>query len=163
MSNWTVIVVLDANARVVAFNRLQQTTWTRIQTTVERLAEEYHPHTCAVDATRDNKIVTDLEANGVNVEPVSFSRQKKQTLIENLITRLEAKELTIPVSANQLINELEVFEYDMSDSGRVRYSAPAGFHDDCVDALALASEALFAPAGATQHQGWTWYDPTKRA
>lgn len=147
MSNWTVVVVLDVTARVVAFDRLQQTTWTRIQQRVEHLAEEYEPHTACVDATRDNKIVSDLEGAGVNVEPVSFSRQKKQVLIENLITRLEAEELTIPTSANQLINELEVFEYDMSDSGRVQYSAPAGFHDDCVDACALASEAIAAGGG----------------
>lgn len=144
MSDWTVVVALDSTGRVVAFDRLQQTTWTRIQDVIERVADNYAPNTVAVDATRDNKIVQDLEDAGVSVEPVSFSASTKRTLIENLITRLETGELTIPETANTLINELEVYEYDMTESGTVRYSAPSGFHDDCVDALALAARAADA-------------------
>jgi exonuclease VII small subunit len=94
----------------------------------------------ALDATRDNKIVQDLEDGGLDVDPVSFSSSTKRTLIENLITRLETGEVTLPASANTLINELEVYEFDRTESGRVSYSAPSGFHDDCVDALALAAK-----------------------
>lgn len=141
MADWTVAVVLDTDGRIVAFERLQQTTWTRIQRVVERLAEAYTPNRIALDATRDNKIVQDLSDSGLSVEPVTFSATTKRTLIENLITRLEETSITIPSSLNTLINELEVYEYDMTDTGRVRYAAPAGFHDDCVDALALAVHA----------------------
>jgi len=140
--DWTVVTVLDATGRVVAFERLQQTTWTRIQGAVERHAETYTPSTVAVDATRDNKIVSDLEDSGVSVAPVRFSASRKRTLIENLITKFEAEEITLPSEANPLINELEVFEYDMTDSGAVSYAAPSGFHDDCVDSLALAAESI---------------------
>lgn len=142
--DWTVIVVLDASGRVVAFERMQQTTWTRIQQAIERLADEYAPNTVAVDATRDNKIVSDLEDSGLSVEPVSFSAKRKRTLIENLITRIEAGEITLPAEANQLLNELEVFEYDTTPTGHVSYHAPSGFHDDGVDALALAASNLNA-------------------
>jgi hypothetical protein len=38
---------------------------------------------------------------------------------------------------NQLTEELEVFEYQYTATG-VKYSAPSGFHDDAVMALALA-------------------------
>lgn len=148
--DFTVVVVLDANGRVVAFRRMNETTWTRIQNTVEQLAETYSPNTAAVDATRDNKIVQDLEDAGINVEPVSFSSSKKRTLIENLITRLETGEVTLPSEANALINELEVFEYDMDEGGKVSYHAPTGFHDDTVDALALAVEASSSRSGAAQ-------------
>ena len=37
---------------------------------------------------------------------------------------------------NEIKNELEVFEYQFTSTG-VRYNAPTGFHDDCVNALAL--------------------------
>jgi len=37
------------------------------------------------------------------------------------------------------IDELEAFEYSVTDSGNVRTSAPSGIHDDCVIALALAA------------------------
>jgi hypothetical protein len=37
-----------------------------------------------------------------------------------------------------LLNELEMYSVDISASGRARYSAPEGCHDDGVIALALA-------------------------
>lgn len=46
------MVVLDAEGRVVARERLHQTKWTHIQTVIERLAETYTPNTVALDATR---------------------------------------------------------------------------------------------------------------
>ena len=137
LQDYTAIVVLDADNRLVAFDRLNETTWHRIQQRIERLADEYSPNQVAVDATRDNKIVQDLEDGGLSVEAMNFGR-RKQVLIDNLATRLEAGEMTVSADAPVLINELEVFEYDITESGRVRYSAPSGFHDDCVDALALA-------------------------
>ena len=140
--DWTAIVVLDVDGRLVAFDRLQQTTWTRIQNRIEALAEKYSPHQATVDAQRDNKIIPDLSDAGVNVEPVKFTASNKRVLIENLITRFEAGEITLSSDASVLVNELEVFEYDMTASGQVQYTAPPGFHDDCVDALALAASSL---------------------
>jgi hypothetical protein len=147
MSDWTVGIVLDAGGRVVAIERLQQTSWSRIQDVVERLAETYSPNTVALDASRDNKIVADLQDSGIGVEPVKFTTSTKRRLVENLITRLETGDLVLPSGANVLINELEVFEHDMTDHGTVRYSAPSGFHDDTVDALALAAEGLEQSGG----------------
>jgi hypothetical protein len=147
MSDWTVVIVLDDTGRVVAFERLRQTTWTRIQDVVERLADEYTPNKVALDATRDNKIVQDLRESVGSVDPVRFSASNKRTLIENLITMMEAREIVLSSEANQLINELEVFEYDMNESGTVSYDAPSGFRDDCVDALALAADARTNDSG----------------
>jgi hypothetical protein len=145
LEDYTVIVVLSSAGRLVAFDRLRETTWHRIQTRVEDLAEEYAPNAVAVDATRDNAIIEDLKSAGVSVNPVNFG-SKKQVLVDNLVTRLEAGDLTLSEDAPVLVNELEVFEYDVTDAGTVRYSAPSGFHDDCVDALALAVEALGSAA-----------------
>jgi len=150
LQNWTAIVVLDGEGRLVAFDRLKETTWRRIQQTIERLADEYSPNTVAVDATRDNKIVQDLEDGGMSVEPMNFS-SKKQTLIDNLATALEAGEIRLSSDAPVLVNELEVYEYDLTDTGTVQYGAPSGFHDDAVDALALAQSAK--SAGANQPSG----------
>jgi len=140
LEDYTAVVVLDGGGRLVDFDRLRNTTWHRIQNRIERAAEEYAPATVAVDATRDNAIVGDLEAAGVNVEAVNFG-SKKETLIDNLATRLEAGDLTLSTDAPTLINELEVYEYDVTDAGTVRYSAPSGHKDDAVDALALAVNA----------------------
>jgi phage FluMu gp28-like protein len=141
VEDWTVTIVLDDAGQIVGFDRLQDTTWTRIQQTVERFADTYTPNAIALDATRDNKIVQDLEDEGYFVDPVRFSPGTKRTVIENLITELEAGRIIIPESATELLNELDVYESRTSDRGQVRYTAPSGFHDDCVDALALAVSA----------------------
>ena len=132
--------MLDGDGRLVAFDRLRRVSWNRIESRVTDLAEKYDRSTVAVNATRDNKIVSDRENTRLGVERVNFS-SKKTELIDNLALSLESGELTLSSDAPELLNELEVFEYDMTDSGRVRYVAPSGFHDDTVDALALAVEA----------------------
>ena len=141
LEDYTAIVVLDGDGRLVAFDRLNETSWTRIQRRVEELADSYAPSLVAVDATRDNKIVQDLGQAGVSVKPVNFG-SKKDLLVDNLAVRLEAGDLTLSSDAPTLVNELEVYEYDVTASGTVRYAAPSGFKDDCVDALALAGRVF---------------------
>ena len=47
--------------------------------------------------------------------------------------------------APELINEMLIFEYEMTSSGLIRYQAPEGYHDDCVIGLALANWGVNAP------------------
>jgi phage FluMu gp28-like protein len=134
-------IVLDADGDVVHYHRSQGDAWPQIQRTIERVVDEY-PGPVALDASRDNKVVADLSdtLGRGRVDPVTFSPKRKRELIEDLIATVEAGELTAP-DIPQLRHELEVFEYDVTPSGTVRYDAPEGFHDDSVDALALAVTA----------------------
>lgn len=138
--DWTVMVVVDSQGMLVDFERMRSVSWPQIQVRIEQLADEY-PGEVLVDGSRDNKIVSDLEEAGVPVEPVNFSSTMKTRLIENLAATIEKELITIP-DIPQLITELQVFEYDTTRAGNVRYHAPEGFHDDCVDALALAADSF---------------------
>ena len=42
----------------------------------------------------------------------------------------------------ELVDELEAFQYSVSDHGNFRSGAPYGYHDDCVIALGLAAWSL---------------------
>ena len=42
-----------------------------------------------------------------------------------------------------LIAELQAFEMERLPSGMLRYSAPSGYHDDCVMSLALAWHGVY--------------------
>ena len=159
----TVIVTLDGEGTLVDFKRIEHGAWPQIQAAVERVYGR-HRGRVYLDATRDNAIIADLEAEGVDVEPVHFSRQRKQELIENLITAIENGELTLPRSVDVLIRELETFEYDTTPAGNVRYGAPEGFHDDCVDALAMANNARSRGRAGAIHIDWGEIDtPRTRA
>lgn len=140
--DWFVGVVLDSQGCVVHYHRSQGDSWPTIQRTIEQAAAEFEG-IVALDASRDNKVVADL-ADSIGrgrVDPVTFSPKRKRELIEDLIAMVEAGELTSP-TIEQLRHELSVFEYDVTPSGTVRYDAPEGFHDDSVDALALAASNL---------------------
>lgn len=63
--------------------------------------------------------------------------------------------MTLSAAELVLVNELAVYEYDITDAGRIRYSASSGFHDDCVDALALTAEEPALSASAPSGTG-TW-------
>ena len=56
---------------------------------------------------------------------------------------LERKDIVLPKPDlwPEGIDELEAFEYSISDAGNVKSSAPSGMHDDAVCALALAAWA----------------------
>jgi len=137
--DYTVVVALDSDDRLVGFDRVRDEPWPVIQDRIRSVCDDY-PGPTAVDATRDNKLVADLERDGINVEPVQFGPERKRQLIERLMTAIESETLTIP-DIPPLISELQVFEYESTRAGNVRYQAPTGHHDDCVDALALALHA----------------------
>ena len=82
-------------------------------------------------------IVDDLQNAGMNVEGFVFSRKSRGTLIEDLITAIHGKRLTIPGGITQA--ELESLGIERnSETNFTKYTVPDGMHDDCIMSLALA-------------------------
>lgn len=141
--DYRVTTVLDANGDIVYWSRDQNESWDTIQDDIEAVHTRY-PGIVVPDAQRDNKIISDLAAAGVTIEPTNFSPKVKKSLIEDLATRVENEELTAPDSPklDQLRYELRQLERDVSEAGYTRYHAPANETDDAVDSLALAASQL---------------------
>jgi hypothetical protein len=61
-------------------------------------------------------------------------------LIEQLMVGIEQQLIGIPdcTETKFLVDELKAFSYEVLDSGRLKYGAPEGLHDDGVMALGLA-------------------------
>lgn len=70
-----------------------------------------------------------------NFEGLKFTSPSKQSLMEGLAVAIQQHQISFPPGVITI--ELEQFEYVYTRTG-VQYSAPAGMHDDCVVALALA-------------------------
>ena len=109
---------------------------------------------------RGEPVYESLCKENIRVEPYTFTNKSKAALIDNLAMMFEKREIVIP--RPELwpvgIDELEAFEYSVTDQGTVRTGAPGGMHDDCVIALALAAvlgeDVLEAvQAGATRRTG----------
>ena len=75
------------------------------------------------------------------MEPYPFTQRSKAALVDNLAMLLEQNMIALPRPGlwPEGIDELEAFEYSVTDSGNVRTGAPGGMHDDCVIGLALAA------------------------
>jgi hypothetical protein len=134
-SDWTVVIGLDRDARVCGFERWQAP-W---EVTVPRILDLVGRTPTLVDSTGvGDPIVERLQKERRNVfTGYHFSSSSKQKLMEGLAVAIQSRSLFFP--EGHIRAELETFEYEYTRTG-VRYTAPAGLHDDCVMALGLAEE-----------------------
>jgi hypothetical protein len=131
--DWTVGIGLDTNGQTCQFERFQKS-WPETKRTIK-----YKTGSTAalIDSTGvGDPVVEDLQTNGgINFEGFKFTAPAKQQLMEGLAVAIQQGLVSYPPGV--IVSELEQFEYEYTRTG-VRYSAPEGFHDDCVCALALA-------------------------
>lgn len=129
--DFTVIIGLDNGGNVAYFDRFQMD-WHNTKANIKRLPIA----PILADSTGvGDPILEDLIREGVNIEGLKFTSQSKQQLMEGLAQAIQQNKIGYP--AGVIVDELDIFEYQFTANG-VRYSAPSGFHDDCVMALALA-------------------------
>ena len=129
--DFTVIIGLDNGGNVAYFDRFQMD-WHNTKETIRRLPVA----PILADSTGvGDPILEDLKREGINIEGLKFTSQSKQQLMEGLAQAIQQGKIGYPEGV--IVDELDIFEYQFTANG-VRYSAPSGFHDDCVMALALA-------------------------
>ena len=131
--------------RVVALDRFNRMEW---HAQVERVADllcKYQVRAVAADQTSAGDPVLEILRNSLwsgrhldaDIEGVVFTNQSKRELIDNLAVRLAHGEVRFP-HMEQLVRELQFYEYELTESGHIRTGARPGYNDDCVMALALA-------------------------
>ena len=90
-------------------------------------------------------IYDDLVRVWPRIEAVKFTNQKKAEPIQRLVVAIEQRQVSWPREWETLTDELKRYEYAIGSSGTITYSAPNGFHDDAVIALALSQEKRYTP------------------
>lgn len=136
--DWTVLVAIEeTTGEVHGFDRFQGVSWPLIEGRIASFAERWGG-TVWLDSTGVGDPVYDhLAQSGVNVQGVKFTSDSKAQLVQALAIALDREEIAYP-NEDVLIGELDAFDYEILPSGRFRYGAPEGLHDDIVMALALA-------------------------
>jgi len=139
-NDFTVLVVMDSETRrVVDLDRFNQIGWALQRGRVKAMAERWG---VSLIVAESNSIggpnVEALQREGLPVMAFETTATSKPPLIESLALAFERQEIAI-LDDPVLIGELEAYEREVSAvTGRSRYSAPEGMHDDTVMALALA-------------------------
>jgi phage FluMu gp28-like protein len=131
--DWSVIIGLDEHGNVAYFNRFQKD-WKH---TREEILTIDRSKPVMIDSTGVGDAITeDLQVHFSHMNGFKYTSSSKQQLMENLASAIHKKEIGFPDGI--IKEELDVFEYQFTSNG-VKYNAPSGFHDDCVNALALAN------------------------
>jgi hypothetical protein len=142
VEDYTVLTILNRDNQVVAFDRFHRLDWQFQVQRIVALTGRYNNASTLVDSTGAGEpIYESLRAAGCRVRPYPFTVKSKNALINNLSLMLEREELELPTPAlcPELTDELEAFEYSVTEQGHVKTGAVAGTHDDCVISLALAA------------------------
>lgn len=143
VQDFTVMAVYDrtTNEQVyqVRFNKLD---WVFQKQRIIETARHYNNALTIVDATGlGDPIADDLARAGVPIEAFKLTNTSKKEIIEKMIISIEQQRLKM-LNLPETLAEFNTFTYDISNSGRVTYNAPAGFHDDIVIAHCLANWSL---------------------
>lgn len=139
VQDWTVITVYDrSNNKQVYQDRFQLMEWPLQKKKIAYIARRYNNALIYLDATGvGDPIADDLLRDGLSVEPIKFTNESKREMIEKAMLYTEQKMIRM-IYLPETIKEFKNFTYDMSESGKVRYNAPEGFHDDIVWSHCLA-------------------------
>jgi hypothetical protein len=140
--DFTVVYVADLKANQVVFqDRFNQIDWNFQKDRILSIWNRFNKPKALMDSTGVGDAVFDnLKKAGMNVEGFKFNATNKEQIIQNLSTAIDSQAILF-YPFTELIAELEIFEYEVRARG-FGFSAPEGYHDDCVIALALVNELL---------------------
>lgn len=142
-TDFTVIMIGDTETKeVVWHDRFNQIDWGLQK---NRIISAYQKFKCGygvMDATGvGDGIFDDLINAGLNLEGFKFTSTTKQELVSNLSIAMDNQAIRYP-KIETLTDELSLYAYEQRANGQFSYSAPEGFHDDEVMALALLNRAF---------------------
>jgi hypothetical protein len=155
--DYTVFLVMDADLRkVVHIERFQSLDWNYQIDRAIRTAKFWNRASIMMDSTGAGDVPFDaISAIYPNVQGYSiYNNEPKMRLIQTLQLALERGEIQLPVIGGYgsdedndgikaalgktLEHELVMYASNITTTGKIQYSAPEGYHDDMVIALALA-------------------------
>ena len=146
-SDYTVVVAVavgESGCRVIGITRFNKIGWDSQIARVMEFLRAHRVTAALADSTSiGDPLLEQLRArlweSGVDVvvEGYGFTNASKRDLIEHLALKFAHRSIAIPRD-DQLLQELQYFEYELTQSGNVRMNGRTGVHDDLVIALALA-------------------------
>ncbi len=143
-NDFTVLSVFDATTRaMVDIDRFNKVDWALQRARLKAMNDRWK---CETIIAEKNSIggpnIEALRREGLSVYGFETTAVSKPPLIESLVLAFERKEIAI-LNEPVLVNELEAYERTVSrETGRSKYGAPEGLHDDCVISCALGWKAV---------------------
>jgi len=148
--DFTVLTIADlATNEIVYYERFNHLDWDYQKVKISSALKQYNDAVMYMDSTGvGDPIVEDLQRQGCAVKAYKFSQTTKKQAIENLMKMVDDAVIGIP-NLPEIKHEFEVFGYEQTKFGQIRYCAPDGQHDDIVMSVALCAWGLDRNASAS--------------
>ena len=143
VQDYTVITVYDRDTnRQVYQNRWNTIEWPYQKKKIIETSRHYNNALTVIDATGlGDPIADDLIRFQVPVKPFKITSESKKDIIEKLSIWIEQGKLQM-LPLEETAFEFDNFSYEIGPTGKIRYQALEGFHDDIVISHALAVSEL---------------------
>lgn len=147
--DFTAVAIVNKSTReLVHIERFNEIGWALQRGRLKALADKWKPKRIIAETNAmGDPNVEALQREGLKVKGFQTTAQSKPPLIESLALAFEREEIHI-VNDPVLVSELQAYTMERLLSGRFRYSAPSGMHDDTVIATALAFYGMTVRRGA---------------
>tara|TARA_R110002074_G_scaffold2181_1_gene13000 strand:+ start:2626 stop:3855 length:1230 start_codon:yes stop_codon:yes gene_type:complete len=140
--DYTVITVIDKDDNVVWYDRFNQCTAPQLKQRIIDANNVWKPKKIMIEENNqglpiidDLKIIHKLN----NIVGFKTTGTSKPEIINNLINAFASKKIRVPNDAIY-ISELETFTMTISPTGKPKFAASHGFHDDIPMSLAITWE-----------------------
>ena len=144
--DYTVLSIYNQLGQQVFIERWRHDSWSNIVKKVVEVLNKYKPKTYVeINSIGDpvfEMLKTQMPYSDNMLFPFVTSSKSKQDIIEQMAVANQNKEVSF-LETDWLKKEFEMFTYEYNPKTRViKYSAPAGFHDDGIMASAIGFEAF---------------------
>lgn len=138
--DYTVLWAMDLDTGdLVYYRRLNKMDYRNVLQIATDVCKKYNHAELIFDATGVGAGLADVLNNyDVTAHPFVFTNESKNEIVNRLALSIQYQEIKIP-NIVTVKNELSVFTYSLTRTGKISYAAPSGFHDDIVMSLALAN------------------------
>lgn len=143
-NDYTVFSVVDEDGNLVFFDRFNKVTAPELKERLAKLIKRWKPENTLIELNNMGGVIYDDLRELYEIKKLqgwNTSHSSKNEIINHLINAFSSKSITLP-DDDILRGELETFEMNITPSGKVKFEAAQGMHDDIVMSLAIAQEAM---------------------
>jgi hypothetical protein len=140
------VVIRNSRGEAVRVEQWTGKPWTVQMDEIAYLSRYYNNALVVMDRTGLGETLPEaLAQRGIDVEAIYISNPEKEKMVNHLAMLIEQKLIKYP-NNDVLINELKDYEYTITKTGTIKYSASSSHrHDDLVTAMFLAFKDFNVP------------------
>lgn len=142
--DFTVLTILDETGKTVFIDRFNGRTFEDAGKAIIASCKRYSVRNGNIETNGIGKAIFEqVRKAGVKCSPFTTTQESKLTAVRALIQDIEDGVLELPSKDlfPHLYNELSAYTYKTSANGKLSFSHPNGYKDDCVDSLWLANQS----------------------